>query len=511
MRKLCFIILMSCLIVFCGKSESYSMNSDKMVREPAVAGQFYPANPQELGKMIDAFLAAAKKIQSTGEPVAFLAPHAGYVFSGPVAAHVYKQIEGQKVDTVILLGLAHSYPLEGGAVYASGAFRSPFGDVSIDDKTAQKLLARSKDLIANAEAHAGEHSLETQIPFLQHVLKDFKIVPVVMGNPDPEIDKKIGEDIAEVIRDNESKGIRTILIGSTDMAHYPDAQHANESDLAILQTIESMDPEALLEKTHEILSKRVPEFHVTLCGEGVTIAVMAAAKKLGVMHAAILNHATSADSPYGNQSKTVGYGAVMFAKESSAKLYSLGTKETFSISPETQNELLAAARGSIEQFLKTGTKTKSEAKELKGELAVPSAVFVTLMKNGELRGCIGTIEADKPLLEAVRDYAVSAATQDPRFSKLSLAELQNVQIEISVLSPIKSVQNHEEIIPNISGVIVENGGKRGLFLPQVWEHVNGNKEEFMNLLCSEKAGLPASAWKDSSTKLYTFTVFSFQE
>jgi len=484
---------------------------NNLIREPAVADQFYPADPKELEKMISVFLAAAKKTDTKGEPVAFLAPHAGFVFSGPVAAYVYKQIEGQKIDTVILLGLAHSYPVDGGAVYSSGAFRSPFGDVLIDEETVQKLLKRSESLESNPEAHEGEHSIETQIPFLQRVLNNFKIVPIVMGNPDPEIAKEIGEAIADVISDNETKGIRTILIGSTDMAHYPDAVHANESDKIILKTIEALDSEVLLQKSREILSKRIPEFHVTLCGEGATIAVMAAARKLGVANGTVLSHATSADSPYGNQSKTVGYGAVMFAKNKETKLYSLKTEKSFSISSENQKQLLKDARSTIEQYLTSGEKPKADIKSLKGELAAPSAVFVTLMKNGELRGCIGTIEADKPLAQAVQDYAVAAATQDPRFSKLSLNELREVKIEISVLSPIMQIENHEEIVPNRDGVIVERGGSKGLFLPQVWEHVNGNKEEFMNLLCSEKAGLPKDAWKDSATKLYTFSVFSFEE
>ncbi len=487
------------------------MENANMIREPAVADQFYPAEPEELQRMIKVLLDAARKVDTQGKSVAFLAPHAGFVFSGPVAAHVYKQIEGRKIDTVILLGLAHSYPLEGGAVYPKGAFRSPLGDVPVDEKTAQKLLSCSKDLEANPEAHGGEHSLETQIPFLQQTLQNFKIVPIVMGNPDLATAERIGEVIADVIKENESEGIRTILIGSTDMAHYPHAKNANESDLLILKTIEDMNAQALLQKTEEILAKKIPELHVTLCGEGATIAVMAAARKLGAKRGTVLNHATSADSPYGTPLKTVGYGAVMFTKDSPQTFHSLKTEEAFAVSPESQKKLLAEARSAVEQYLKSGEKTKIDAKTLKGELAVPSAVFVTLMENGELRGCIGTVDADKPLLQAVRDYAIAAATQDPRFAKLSLSELSKVKFEISVLSPIREIKSHEDIIPNQSGVIVEKDGNKGLFLPQVWEHVNGNKEEFMNLLCSEKAGLPADTWKSPSVKLSAFTVFSFEE
>ena len=503
------IFLIFSLSLACAKI-TFAMKETGAVREPAVADQFYPGDPGQLSKMVDSMLAGAQKVKSEGELVALIAPHAGYVFSGPVAAHAYKQIEGMPIKTVILVGLAHSYPVSGGAVWPQGAFRSPLGDVSVDEDTVKRLIARSPDIRALEAAHANEHSLETQIPFLQRTLRNFQIVPIVMGNPDLATAERIGNAIADVIRENEKSGKRTIVVASTDMAHYPDAAHANESDQMILKTIEALDPERLIEKTKEIISEGIPEMHVTLCGEGATLAVMAAAKALGVSRGVILKHATSADSPLGDRSRAVGYGAVSFSRLKEApKLYGLANAEPM-ISPDKQKQLLLLARHAVQDYLANPKKTKS-IPFTEPDFMNPAAVFVTLTKAGGLRGCIGTTEPEMPLGVAVQRYAIAAAVEDPRFSPVQLDELPLLSIEISILSHPKTIKSHEEIVPDRDGVIVERNGRRGLFLPQVWEHFPGNKEKFMNLLCSEKAGLPADCWKNPSTRLSTFTVFSFQE
>ena len=180
-------------------------------------------------------------------------------------------------------------------------------------------------------------------------------------------------------------------------------------------------------------------------------------------------------------------------------------------SKEQEKKLLRIARSAMTRFVTNKDKSSLAAQEKDPVFQNPAAVFVTLMKNGELRGCIGGIEPKEALAVAVEKSAISAATEDPRFNPVTSNELSQISIEISVLSSTRPVKSADEIIPNKHGVIIERGGYRGLFLPQVWEHVKGDKEKFMNLLASEKAGLPQDAWKDPKTKLSIFEVFSFDE
>jgi len=473
------------------------------VREPAVAGQFYPGTRAELTQFVDDYLKKAPARNPNQIPIALIAPHAGYVFSGQVAAYSYKQLDGLPIDTVIILGIAHSYPLKGAAIYPKGVYRTPLGDALIDEDAAQKLMKKSGDFQANESAHEGEHSIETHVPFIQRVLPNAKIVPILMGNPDFATAKRIGEAIADLILEEEKNGKRIVIVASTDMAHYPNAKDANESDDAILKTIETNNPEALVSETNRLMSKGIHELHCTLCGEGPTLAVMSAAKKLGANQGTILKHATSADSPFGEPLKTVGYCAVAFFKSSS--------ESPKMFSKEQEKKLLRIARSAMTRFVTNKDKSSLAAQEKDPVFQNPAAVFVTLMKNGELRGCIGGIEPKEALAVAVEKSAISAATEDPRFNPVTSNELSQISIEISVLSSTRPVKSADEIIPNKHGVIIERGGYRGLFLPQVWEHVKGDKEKFMNLLASEKAGLPQDAWKDPKTKLSIFEVFSFDE
>lgn len=180
----------------------------------------------------------------------------------------------------------------------------------------------------------------------------------------------------------------------------------------------------------------------------------------------------------------------------------------FSVSEKHQKELLRIARESIEYFLKNGKQKTFQATD--AELLAPGAVFVTLTQNGQLRGCIGTLEPRSALFQAVADFAVAAAVSDNRFNQLTLKELPATHIEISVLSPMERAKSPDEIKQNVHGVVVRRGGRSGLFLPQVWEHFS-TKEGFMDELCRQKAHLPANAWKDPGTELLIFTVFAFEE
>ncbi|MEW6556217.1 MAG: AmmeMemoRadiSam system protein B [Elusimicrobiota bacterium] len=477
-----------------------------MVREPAVAGQFYPANKTELSKMIDNFLAKTKKQNLDGKIVGLISPHAGYVFSGQTAAWSFKQIEGEKIDTVILVGPSHNYHIRGAAVWTDGSFSTPLGNVEIDEQIIKQLLT-SKIIIANNNVHIPEHSLEVQLPFLQQILKNFKLVVILINEIQDY--KQTAEIIAKIVKESKKS---ILLVASTDMTHYPRKKDAELVDTDILKTIEKFNPSELIQADEKWLSKGITELHCTLCGLTAVLTVMEASKLLGAEKSVVINYSNSAGSPYGDESRVVGYGAVAFVKQnqkSKIKNQKLETKE-FSLTKESQKELLNIARQSIESYLSDGKIPKFSTKN--PELLNDGAVFVTLEKNHQLRGCIGTTEARMPLYQAVSQLAIAAATEDHRFPPVTKTELNDIEIEISVLSPLKKIASADEIVERKHGVVVRKGFRSGLFLPQVWEHPElSKKEAFLSELCRQKAGLEPGAWKKGDVDLYIFTVFAFKE
>lgn len=486
------------------------------VRNPAVAGQFYPADAGELSETVDRFLGAVPAQNVSGTPVAILVPHAGYIFSGQTAAYAYKTISGKNIYNVVLIGNSHHFPLNTAAIYASGRFKTPLGEVEINKELAGKILANTKLAQDSTFPHNPEHSIEVQLPFLQRTLTNFKIVPILLGELSIEQCGELGSAIAKSINEM-GLSQNTIIIASSDMSHYPSWANANMVDGAALKALEKFDPPVLKKTITNYLTSSIPNLSCVLCGEESVYTAMSAAKSLGANRVKVLKYTNSGETS-GDKSRVVGYGAVVFLK-SEARKRPVQTAEQksetevrkmkeFTVTEKNQKELLKIARQSIEGFLKTGKMPKFDVKD--PELCAPSAVFVTLTKNKDLRGCIGTTAPQAPLYEAVSRMAVAAAFEDHRFSAVTPEELKDLHIEISVLSPMTRVKSADEIKQGTHGVVVRRGYRSGLFLPQVWEHFS-KKDDFLNELCWQKAGLEPGAWKNPDTELYVFTVFAFEE
>ena len=341
-----------------------------------------------------------------------------------------------------------------------------------------------------------EHSLEVQLPFLQRTISgDFKIVAILIN--DIKNYKEIAEIISKTISVSKKK---VLLVASTDMTHYPDKKNAETVDKSILDTILKFNPSELIKADERWMSKDIQELHCTLCGLPAVLTVMETSKLLGANKSIIVNYSNSAESKYGDGNRVVGYGAVAFIKvtgnESGA--IEVKTEKEFSLTKESQKELLKIARESIEKYLSIGKIPEFSTNN--PELINNGAVFVTLEKNHNLRGCIGTTEATMPIYEAVSQLALAAAFEDHRFSPVSKTELKELKIEISVLSPLKKVSSASEIIEGKHGVVVRKGSRSGLFLPQVWEQIK-DKKDFLEEL-SMKAGLNKDAWKTAKLSFY---------
>lgn len=514
--KMLAVVLSSMLLAMNNACRAGTNDADRgPVRHAARAGQFYPADPKVLAEVVDKMLANVRIIAPDGGAVAFMAPHAGYIYSAQTAAHVYKILAGKPVKNVILIGNSHNFRLSKGAVFVRGSFATPLGEVPVNDTLAMKILSLTPLLEENTDAHAPEHSLEVQLPFLQRVLKNARIVPILLGSQSMDQCRAIGEGIADAVK---ALGLEkeTVIIESTDAAHYPAYDDAKRVEGAAIKTLEQMDPPALQRTIAALMESKVPNMVCVFCGEESLYATIYAARRLGATAAKILAHANSGDVKVGDRSRVVGYVAAAFFRESAragaekeAVMQAANKSEdkSFSVSAENQAELLRTARQAIEYYLAAG---KRKVFTAAAELKIPAAVFVTLTTNGILRGCIGTTEPRMPLIEAVGYFAVAAAVEDRRFPRVTPEELGGIHIEISVLSPMTKVKSADEIKPKVHGVVVRRGWNSGLFLPQVWEHFT-RKEDFLDELCSQKAGLEPGAWKNPETDLRVFTVFAFEE
>jgi AmmeMemoRadiSam system protein B/AmmeMemoRadiSam system protein A len=481
------------------------------IRPPAVAGQFYPSDPARLKQAIQQFIEEAIPAKA-GKPVAIVVPHAAYIYSGQIAADGFRQVKDQAYDTVIILGTNHgrnraSAELRGISIISGGAYRTPLGDVSIDADMARALAAEDSDCSENAEAQAEEHSIEVQVPFVQALFPAARIVPVLIGMLDPDMCARLGRALAKIMKDK-----RVLLVASSDLSHYPDYEDAVQVDRQTLEAIVRLDPGNLTAKLRSLMSRITPGLQTCACGEGPILAVMAAVKSLGAAHGSVVSHANSGDAIANDRSRVVGYGAVVFTAGAGAPdMQALSRpSEPLPSGPLTaadKKALLKLARLSLQRFL--STETVPLARGLAPRLQVPQGVFVTLKKHGELRGCIGLLNAEFPVALTTSWMAVQAGTADSRFSPITLKELGSLEIEISVMTPLKSVARASDIVVGRDGVVIQKSGRSAVFLPQVATEQHWGLSEMLDNLCL-KAGLPQNAWR-SGTQFRVFQADVFSE
>jgi len=287
-----------------------SAMADDRIRKPAVAGYFYPKDADTLRATVDALIAGIAEVQVTGRILGIMSPHAGYSFSGQVAAYAYREIRGRHYDTVVILGPSHHVYLRGVSVGTWDAYETPLGRVPVNRDLVNALLGVEEFFSFSEEAHTREHSVETQLPFLQRVLRDFDIVPMVMGTSPMRELKGIGKALASVI-----KGKNVLLVASSDMSHYPTYKDAMEIDRKTLSIIETFNPEQVFRSEAQALNRGIENLSTTLCGLGSVVTLMTVAKELGGNAATVLHYANSGDVEYGGHKekrRVVGYGAVAF-------------------------------------------------------------------------------------------------------------------------------------------------------------------------------------------------------
>ena len=496
MKRWIFILSIVLSLIPCalwGEGKGKAM-SGQNVRESVIAGSWYPGDPARLTEDIKGYLAQVPEHKIDGELIALISPHAGYVYSGQVAAHAYKLLEGKKYDIVVIVSPSHRAYFQGASVYPMGGYRTPLGIVPVAEEITEALMKKSPHIDFIPQAHSQEHSLEIQLPFLQVVLKDFRLVPIVMGQQDLPMCKELSAAIADVI-----KGKNALLIASTDLSHFHTYDEAVALDRKFVQNVDAFDPEGL--------SKALKGGQCEACGGGPVVAVMLAAQALGADKSEVLNYANSGDVT-GDHDRVVGYMAgALYRSTGSAGAHA---KEKVGIdlglSEEDKKTLHEIAHTVI--WNKASGKEVPEFKITSERLKELRGAFVTITKKGSLRGCIGHIKGVKPLYKSVEEMAAAAAFQDPRFPPVTKNELKDLDIEISVLTPFEQISDVNKIEVGKHGLYIERGFYSGLLLPQVATEYNWDRDTFLAQTC-RKAGLPTDAWKDKDTKIYIFSADIF--
>lgn len=458
------------------------------VRECVAAGMFYPAEKEILEKQIKDFLARVKKTENN--PKILIVPHAGYDYSGQVAAYAFKQLEGENFERVVLIGPSHYDYFDGLALSEDDFWQTPLGKAEVDHNFYQELLKENKNIFYRQISHQQEHSLEVELPFLQTVLKDFKIAPIMISGLNAEI-------LAEALKNLIDE--KTLVVISSDLSHYPPYEIANQTDKKTIEAILSGKAENFEKAIQESMSQNSENLDTCACGGEPIKTALLLARDLEIKDIKLLKYANSGDTS-NDYSKVVGYASIIFSKND----------EDF-LSETEKQELLKIARQSIENYFKGNKMLEFEVafKRLKQ----PQGAFVTLRKGQQLRGCIGIIEErEMPLYKVVSQMAIAAAFEDPRFIPVSAQEMDELKIEISVLSPLKKISDpFKEIEINKHGVIIKKGSNSGVFLPQVAAENNWDLETFMNELCQNKAGLPKTIWKTGKADIYIFSAEIFEE
>lgn len=429
-----------------------------MIRNPAVAGQFYPGAPGPLCSMIKGMV-DEKAIREA--IIGLVSPHAGYIYSGPVAGATISRIKFR--DTFIIIGPNHTGKGKPLSIMTEGTWKTPLGDIEIDTGLGKKILAVSRHLEEDSLAHQYEHSIEVQLPFLQYFKPDIKLVPIILGNVNGSIYKEIGREIARAIKELNKE---VIIIASSDMTHYEPQESARRKDNRAIEAIIALNEDTLL--------RRVSELDISMCGFAPVVSLLSAAKQLGTSRAELVKYQTSGDTT-GDYSSVVGYAGIIIKE----------------MSP-----IARLAKETVETYIKTGKVPRIG--EPTPEMKERAGVFVSIHKYGELRGCIGTFEpTEEDVAREIITNAISSAIHDPRFTPITSGELEDLDYSVDVLTKPEPVTDETSLNPKKYGAIVQSGWRRGLLLPDL-EGVDTVEDQIA--ICRQKAGIDPN----EPVKLYRF-------
>jgi MEMO1 family protein len=487
-------LVVSFFLFFCAACQSQTKLVD---RPPAVAGSFYPADQKELKDMLAQLFRGAVPSKNIQNVSAIICPHAGYVFSGTVAASAFNQIDPTKeYENIFIIGSSHYVAFEGASVYSQGNFITPLGTVKVNTALAEQLIGKNDIFSNRTDAHAREHSIEVQLPFLQYRLKkDFKIVPIILGTQNPETCRRIAHALRPYLIG------KNLFVISSDFSHYPSYTDAAIVDKATADAILTNSPEQLIRSLARYQHKGIASLATCLCGWTSVLTLLYMTEGNPAVSFTHILYKNSGDTEYGDKGRVVGYNAIAIA------LTEKKERNEFSINDKEKKELLAIARNTIEQYVIHRKTPEVNESSLPSILKTECGAFVTLKKHGDLRGCIGRFDASEALYKVVQDMAIASSTQDSRFTPVEPKEIPELEIEISVLTPMRRIRSIDEFQLGKHGIYMRKGLRSGTFLPQVAEETGWTTEEFFGHCAQDKAGIGWDGWKDADLYVYEALVF----
>lgn len=472
------------IIIFLVGVTIASLPAAAEVRKPAWSGQFYDSDSARLAAQVDEFLKSGSRPASGETPLVLIAPHAGYPYSGRIAGKAYAAAAGADYETVIIIAPSHHVAFDGCSVETLDGLETPLGVAAVDKDIVRLLLKESRFEYVS-EAHAQEHAVEVQVPFIQRALPRAKIVPIIMGTQDKDTVERLARVLVQI-----SKSKKILVVASTDMSHFLSKKEANVLDASTINLVKSLATGALLRK--------VERQENIMCGGGGVAAALLYAEKRGPVRVEVLQYGDSSDAGT-PESGVVGYfAAALYGRQ--------GAEPAYSLSLEEKRELVRIARRAVEEAVTSNSVFEYHTND--ENLLVPKGAFVTLTKKGDLRGCIGFIEPIYPLAQAVIQTAYYAALKDLRFEPVTAAELKDLEIEVSVLSPLQRCADIGQIKVGKHGLVISRGGQKGLLLPQVAVENGWTRDEFLEEACL-KAGLAPDAWKKGA-EICTFEAVVFR-
>ena len=465
---------------------------EPVVRPATQANRFYTGNAKELGEEVDSFLALHHDDVVYNNVAAVIVPHAGYYFSGNVAAAAYMASSHHPFKRIFLLGPSHHEWIDGASVNTEADYyATPLGNVKVDQETALLLTKADSVFRYEPRAHDREHCLEVQLPFLQRRFGEDSvppIVPIIISTNDFQKLKRIADKLRPYFTDEN------LFVVSSDFSHYPSYEDACEVDAKTGKAIESGDVEKFITVLEENARSGKRNLATSACGDfAIATLMLMMDNTYLVKH---LLYQNSGDIDNHDHSRVVGYHAFAILRN---------TPPRFSLTDDEKRMLKQIALTSIRDSL--NGKPIFQPSPFTSHLSEKCGAFVSLHKHGRLRGCIGHFGEDVPLYEIVAEMARAAAFEDPRFMPVTRDELDDIDIEISVLTPMKRIQTLDEFELHRHGIYIRRGYRSGTFLPQVADEVNWTKEEFVSHCAHDKAGIGWDGWKDAELYVYEAIVF----
>ena len=478
-------------------SPQQSFAQKSVNRQAYAAGKFYDNDSARLATQLQLLFSKTQYLDE-GDVLALISPHAGYAYSGEIAAWGFKQIPPEKkFKNIFFLASSHTMAIPGASIYSAGNYETPLGEVKVNTQLADSLIQSNPYLVFLPEAHAREHSIENQLPFLQYYLEhDFQIVPLVIGTDNKKALESIANTLKPYLNDDN------LFVISSDFSHYPQYHDAQHADSITAAGIISNSLKTFENAVRENASMHYPGLVTSACGRTSLLTLLTISEALSDVKFFPVKYANSGDVSFGDKSRVVGYFSIILTQNSKQ------ANNDF-LSKKDKDDLLKIARLTIEEYVSKRMIPQLDPEQFSENLKKSNGAFVTLNKDHRLRGCIGRFFSDEPLFKVVQQMAIAAATQDYRFQEVTPDELPTINIEISVLTPLKRIHSIDEIELGRDGIYIKKGNQSGTFLPQVATETGWTKEEFLGHCSQDKAGIGWEGWKNA--ELFTYRAIVFAE